>query len=451
MKFIHTYLLTLLTLFFILGCQEEYEEISLINTDEVITTQAALFKSIKNISLLDGSSDDLLDIANCFQIKLPVTINVGTQNIEISSPDDFIEVENTLILFQKIPVDIEFNYPIQIILSEYTSININGSSELDQYKSDCITDGSDNDIECIDFIYPFNVYTYNANLEKASNETLNSDQQLFQLLNGLDSLDLWSIDYPITVYTDGLEITVDSNAQLENIIDTSRNTCDENDLFIWEPATPEFIQILTEGNWIATLFYDKADLSEQLVGIDFTFSISGAINTNSELGEWNSYLNIDSLMLSISFDSDLNLNMIKREWNVISYGNDEIVLQHLSGGTTSSEYLIFNRTTSNISLKTTLQSGSWKVTQFIDASTDETDKFIDYSFTFSNSDQLTITDGIETITGFWLPVSDVFLVLDIEDSPFSKLRNDWQVSSYDANQVILNDISDGSTLVFSNL
>ena len=48
-----------------------------------------------------------------------------------------------------------------------------------------------------------------------------------------------------------------------------------------------------------------------------------------------------------------------------------------------------------------IQSGSWRVTNFIDSGNDETNNFSGFNFTFNSSGQVTAINGSTTHTGTW--------------------------------------------------
>ena len=61
-------------------------------------------------------------------------------------------------IFEDSTTDVDalsYNFPITIILSDYSEILISSSSELSPYINACVGENEDDeDIECIDFNYP---------------------------------------------------------------------------------------------------------------------------------------------------------------------------------------------------------------------------------------------------------------------------------------------------------
>ena len=52
-------------------------------------------------------------------------------------------------------------------------------------------------------------------------------------------------------------------------------------------------------------------------------------------------------------------------------------------------------------VKTTVQTGTWRITKFIDSGTDETNHFAGYNFTFNSSGVLNASNGSNSYDGNW--------------------------------------------------
>ena len=80
-------------------------------------------------------------------------------------------------------------------------ITINGIDDLRELAQECKEGGDDDDIECIDFVYPITVYTFDLNNEETGNVTVESDRDLRRFFKGLDENDLIGIDFPSNLET----------------------------------------------------------------------------------------------------------------------------------------------------------------------------------------------------------------------------------------------------------
>lgn len=110
------------------------------------------------------------------------------------------------------------------------------------------------------------------------------------------------------------------------------------------------------------------------------------------------------------------------------------------------------------------ESGTWRVTSFIDSGQDETNDFNGYNFTFASDGTLTATNGSNTESGNWsvtnsnsnddsnddIDFNIIFNVLDTSD--FKDLNDDWDIISHSDDRIQLRDVSGGNggtdTLIF---
>lgn len=72
----------------------------------------------------------------------------------------------------------EIIFPVTIILPDFTEITVSGANELQGFVDDC-QEGSDDDIECVDIVYPVTVSLYNTNSEIFDTISLTGDMELY--------------------------------------------------------------------------------------------------------------------------------------------------------------------------------------------------------------------------------------------------------------------------------
>jgi hypothetical protein len=97
------------------------------------------------------------------------------------------------------------------------------------------------------------------------------------------------------------------------------------------------------------------------------------------------------------------------------------------------------------------QSGTWRITKFIDSGIDETNDFSGYNFTFNSSGTLNASNGTNSFDGLWyLSSSDGTSLDDIElnivfnlMNDFDDLTDDWDFISQTSTKIELIDISGG--------
>jgi len=112
-----------------------------------------------------------------------------------------------------------------------------------------------------------------------------------------------------------------------------------------------------------------------------------------------------------------------------------------------------NTTTQN-QLQNNVQSGTWRITNFIDSGTDETYHFTGYQFTFNSSGVLTADNGSVSYDGIWSITnsssssnsnSDLdFNIYFNLTNDFEELNDDWDILSQSTTKIELMDVSGGN-------
>jgi len=108
------------------------------------------------------------------------------------------------------------------------------------------------------------------------------------------------------------------------------------------------------------------------------------------------------------------------------------------------------------------ESGTWRISSFIDSGQDETSDFNGYTFTFNNDGTLVASNGTNTIEGSWSVMDDNSndssdddgnstddddFIINFpvpESNDFEDLNDDWDIVSVTTNRIELIDISGGN-------
>ena len=100
------------------------------------------------------------------------------------------------------------------------------------------------------------------------------------------------------------------------------------------------------------------------------------------------------------------------------------------------------------------QTGTWRVTNFIDSGDNETSDFNGYNFTFTSNGTLTASNGTTTYNGTWSITDssssssddlDFNIFFNVpSDNDFEDLNDDWDIVSITDNKIDLIDISGGN-------
>jgi hypothetical protein len=105
-------------------------------------------------------------------------------------------------------------------------------------------------------------------------------------------------------------------------------------------------------------------------------------------------------------------------------------------------------------VQTNVQSGTWRITKFIDSGTDETNHFTGYNFTFNSSGVLNANNGTNNYNGTWSIIDsnssddsqddlDFNLNFNLTHN-FEDLNDDWDFISQSATKIELIDVSGGN-------
>jgi hypothetical protein len=101
-----------------------------------------------------------------------------------------------------------------------------------------------------------------------------------------------------------------------------------------------------------------------------------------------------------------------------------------------------------------VQSGTWRISKFIDSGTDETNHFTGYIFTFNSSGAIAANNGSNSYSGTW-SVTDSNSNDDSQDdldfninfnlsNDFEDLNDDWDFVSQSETKIELIDVSGGN-------
>lgn len=325
-----TALLTLLVLLGFTSCRtEEFESIQ-IAEENALQPNSVLANQLQRVAMNDGSKDNIIYNANCFNIQFPVTVTVNGIEITVNSDDDYDDIEDLFDEFDDDDDTLEINFPITIVLANHTQININSLNELEDFANTCNGENEiDDDIECLDFVYPINISIFNKTTEVITAVTINNDSELYFYIDDLDDDDddnLITFNFPLTlVLFDGSELSINSFNELDEALNLYGDDCDEDDDFDFNDddcdncSTDQLSNILTGcSDWIIDdLERNDNDLDDLYEGYVFNFLANGILTvTNSgttENGTWSASGEGNNIVVTLNVP---NLNDINATWNL---------------------------------------------------------------------------------------------------------------------------------------
>lgn len=340
----------LLVVLFLTSCQEEFEEIGGGEEEQTaIEVGSSTALLIENTSSNDGSYDNIVDGSSCIAVQFPYTVEVAGIQITIDSIADLKVIEE---LFDEVDDDediLEFIFPITIILSDFTEVEIENKEALRELAADCIEGGDDDDIECIDFVYPITLFTFDVQNQQSGSVTVNSDREMRLFFKEKEAGELVSIDYPITLEKkDGTTVEITNNAQLAVTLRAAKDECDEDDDDDYNDDDFEdnmFIGYLIDCPWkLKEIKRNALNQTEQYFGSSFDFKednlvvfTGGAGNTIN--GEWSVDFTENGPVVVMNFtnytDFSLSWRVYELEDGVIKFFSDndnKIVLERNCSG-----------------------------------------------------------------------------------------------------------------------
>ncbi|RNC90271.1 MAG: hypothetical protein ED555_07450 [Allomuricauda sp.] len=314
------------------SCQEEFEEVGG-NEQETLMANSDTAALIVNTSTNDGSFDNIVDGASCFAVKFPYTVDVGGIQITIDSEEDLELIEDIFDEFDTDEDVLDILFPITITLGDFTEIVIENVEQLIDLAEECREGGDDDDIECIDFVYPITLFTYDINSQQTGSVVVESDKELRQFFAGLEGEDLVGIDYPVTLKKyDGTTIEVNSNAELAMTIEAAKDECDEdddNDFNDDDFDEDRFDFCLTECPWkVITVERDGNDRTVDYEAYLMNFTEDGGVTVkdregNVLNGEWSATFTDRGPLLTLEFDTLVDFSL---QWLVYEVGEHRIKL-----------------------------------------------------------------------------------------------------------------------------
>ncbi|WP_299767471.1 hypothetical protein [uncultured Dokdonia sp.] len=327
MKLFKNIPILMLAVFFLFSaCRTEDEEIITPPEQEILAINSTTADLITRTTTNDGSNDNILDNASCLSIQLPVTVIIDGLEIIIDSEADLDVIEAIFDEFDDDIDELDFVFPITIILSDFTEITITNAQELQAFIDECSGENEpDDDIECIDFQYPITYAVFDQNNELIETVTINNDQEHYEFIDNLEDSDIVSINFPLTlILANGNTVTVNNILQLEDVIENAIDDCDEDDDNDYDDddcedcTTDQLTSILTEcPSWVIDkLERDDNDLEDSYTNIEFSFSTDGTItiddNGTITTGTWNAVTNDMTNIIQVAIDvpGDTNVSDI---------------------------------------------------------------------------------------------------------------------------------------------
>ncbi|WP_426431718.1 hypothetical protein ACPX19_04370 [Winogradskyella sp. HB-48] len=282
------------------SCRKEETEFIQTPEDEILEANSNIALLIERTTSNDGSIDNIVDRANCFDIAFPYTVTVNGVEIEVGSQEDYAVIECVFDQSDSDSDTLNISFPITIVLNDFSEVTINSLAEFNTYTNSCNGENeADNDIECIDFNYPIEASIFNPNNELLDTETIETDNELFSFIGNLNDNTITTFNFPITVtLSNGSVTTINNFDDLEVAIENTIDSCDEDDDYDYSDDDCNDCTILEIENLLVNcsdwnvnrLKRNAIDYDNAYYNYNFNFFSDGTMsvywNTTTVYGTW---------------------------------------------------------------------------------------------------------------------------------------------------------------------
>ncbi|CAL2084583.1 conserved exported hypothetical protein [Tenacibaculum sp. 190524A05c] len=376
------------------SCQKEAVDISQPNDNQTFQASSEISQLMSRTATNDGSVDNIIDKANCLEVKLPVTVVVNNIEIIIDSQDDFQEIEDIFDQFDNDIDQLDIQYPITIISGDFTETTINSQAELEELIQSCAGENeTDDDIECIDFQYPISISIFNTSFDVIETKKINNDQELYVFIENLDDNTLASLNFPVTmVLADASTVAVNNNEELISTINQAKDSCDEDDDYDYgdddlDCDVNSIKRNLKECFWEIRNDNGASGLKAKFKE-DFTFVVTNPNGVEEASGAWTVTQDGDYAYVQL----DSNFQDFNGSWKVVECGDNFLEMTDAAGNFTK---LVKDcPDNSNLpAVKEFIKECKWYMYYLKVGGEDLTAQYHDYHFDFKEDGTFIMTTG----------------------------------------------------------
>ena len=400
------YVIVLLMSLVFNSCQKETESNQQQDPPQALTDNSILVKLIRDVSAYDGSFDNIVDGASCLAIKFPYTVIVNGDEIVISSMEDFREIELRFDASEWDDDILEIQYPVTVVLANFSQITVEDEAEMNALAEQCIEGGDDVDNECIDFVYPITLFTFDVNNEQLDRVVIERDAEFRLFFGSLGENDRVSFDFPISlVQYNGELIVVESNVELVQAISSTINSCDEDDDDDYNDddfSKERLDGLLIDCAWvIKEVEVEDINISENFYLSGLIFSQNGVVeyendSGNSQSGTWSTIIEDNAVLLNIEFDA---LDQLSNTWSVYELEEGKIKLETPEGNKVVLQSACEGYNNEGEILKAILEECSWIIKKA--KKQEEIQELLGYDINFLSDNTVTMEQGSVVINGSW--------------------------------------------------
>lgn len=323
------------------SCQTE-SEVETYSTRETITKTTPLSTYIVRVAMQTTSRDNIIDKTSCFMIKFPYVISVNNAQITINSSSDYQLVQANINAYLSDNDIVYIHYPVTVLLNDYSEKSIANQMAFNNLIADCQANLNNfGKINCVTINFPIIINVYDSSNQIASTSVINSNQLLFNFFENLEENKFIAINYPITITnSNGQNIIITTNSQLEDVIKSAVDTCPENTI------TPlDFFQIITSTPWKISYYFHDSEKTSGYHGFTFVFNSNyKVVATKSGIsynGTWSTKVNNGVREFQLKFESDF-LKKLDEGWKVFEFNISQLRFRHTEDNN-DNDYLYFEK------------------------------------------------------------------------------------------------------------
>ena len=211
-----------------ISCQSSDEPEILQEASRSLTKNSRLVHDLINVSISKGFKDDILDDFPHAKTIFPVNIRVNEQSFTIAGPNGFQIIKAVKDVFSTDDDIVHFGYPITLKFNDYSEKVLENKNQFDLLREEYLNTSVNGGIVCVRLIYPIDLMFFNEVSGDSGIKVIESDQQLYEVLNNLLASDLIEIKYPVSLKIAGNRdniISVYDNEGLSNMINNAPYDC----------------------------------------------------------------------------------------------------------------------------------------------------------------------------------------------------------------------------------
>jgi hypothetical protein len=324
--------IALMTILGFTSCQSEVNDVQGENPN-TNTANSTTANNLKRTSMYDGSFDDFIDGASCSSIVLPAIAKVNGVQVSILSQLDYQQVISILGQYNNDQDSVVLQFPLKVRLSNYTEATVTNQTEYNAILNACTAaEASGQDaISSVNINFPITILTYNVSLVQTGSVVITSEQQLYTYMSNVNSTELFSVNYPMSVtLIDGTKTTISSDAELQSTINASIKT--EAIMATAVENSKKLETILVNGKFKVESFLTAgvntaANYKEYTVDFANNLTVTAVTTLSSTVNGTYAVSSQLEVFLKLNFSGNATFNLLNNNWKVTSFSATSISLQ----------------------------------------------------------------------------------------------------------------------------